>query len=228
MAEGYHTEEEQVEALKKWWAENGKSTLVSIVVAIAAVLGWQGYQKQQQARVEEASVMYQNMLTAAHGSNGQPTATQITTANYLAETLKHDFPSSTYAQFAALYRARFAVDANDFATAEQELRWVLNTAAVPAMLIETRLRLARILYAEQKYDEALAQLQGDASGYAASYEEIKGDIYQARGDKAQALAAYQKAIEINNNAEQRATNRLLEIKLEQLTSAMGSTAGKDA
>ena len=32
--EQYRTEEEQVEALKKWWEENGRSTIVAVIVAL--------------------------------------------------------------------------------------------------------------------------------------------------------------------------------------------------
>ena len=33
--EEYRTEEEQVEALRRWWNENGRSTIVAIIVALA-------------------------------------------------------------------------------------------------------------------------------------------------------------------------------------------------
>ena len=47
MSDSYRTEEEQVEALKAWWRENGKSTVVAIAMAVMGVFGWQGWQKQQ-------------------------------------------------------------------------------------------------------------------------------------------------------------------------------------
>jgi len=34
--ESYRTEEEQVEALKRWWKENGTGILVAILLAVAA------------------------------------------------------------------------------------------------------------------------------------------------------------------------------------------------
>ena len=42
MAE-LRTEEEQVEALKSWWKENGKSLIMGVVIAVAAVFGWRGW-----------------------------------------------------------------------------------------------------------------------------------------------------------------------------------------
>ena len=43
--ESYRTEEEQVEALRRWWNENGRSTLFVIVVVLAGTFGWQGWQR---------------------------------------------------------------------------------------------------------------------------------------------------------------------------------------
>lgn len=228
MAEGYQTEEEQIEALKKWWRENGKSTLVSIVVAVALVFGWQGYQKQRQAAVESASVIFQNIVTAANASNGQPTEKQIATASHLAETLIKDYPDSTYAQFAALYKAQFAVDDNKLEEAEKQLRWVLERASMPEILLQTRLRLARVLYARDEFDQALDQLQGDAAGYAAGYEEVRGDIYRAKGEEEKALAAYEKADKLNSEAASPVNNPLLKIKLQHQRSVVGSQPDKVA
>jgi len=216
MAESYQTEDEQVEALKKWWKENGKSTLLTIIVAIAAVFGYQGWEKQQQAEVDAASAIYQNLLTATGGQNGIATATQTATANHLADTLKSDFPSSTYARFAALYKAKLAVDAKDLTGAEQELQWVLASGPSAEITLQAKLRLSRVLSAQGQYDEALAQLQGDTGTYATAYEEAKGDIYVAQGNNADAALAYQKALELQQQGTNPGSNPLLSLKIQQL------------
>ena len=220
MSQEYSTDEEQVEALKRWWRENGKSTVISIVIAISGVLGWQGWQKQQQAEVEAASAVYQNMLTVVES---QPmTDEQRATANHLAETLKKDFPSSTYARFAAFYKAKFAVEGKDLDAAETELRWVLASNASAEINVQAKLRLARIQYAKQELDAALATLEGDTLGYAVAFEELRGDIYNAKGDVSQARLAYQKAIELSQQAENPITNPLLKLKAEQLAGSEGA------
>ena len=48
--EPYNTEEEQVEALRRWWDENGRSTIAAIVIALAAGFGWQAWQKHDQGQ----------------------------------------------------------------------------------------------------------------------------------------------------------------------------------
>lgn len=229
MSGSYQSEEEQVEALKRWWAENGKSTVVGVVVAVAAVFGWQGYQKQQQAKVDVASVTYQNMVTAAFGANGQPDEKQIATAVHLAEGLKQDFPKTTYAQFAALYKARFAVEAGKLDDAEAELRWALERAQEPEIALQIKLRLARVLYARGELEAALEYLQQDnAEGYASGFEEVKGDIYHAQGQNELALSAYEKALELNRTAKIPVNNPLLQLKLQQLKSLLGSPAAEAA
>ncbi|MEX2327847.1 MAG: tetratricopeptide repeat protein, partial [Pseudomonadales bacterium] len=37
------TDEEQIEAIKKWWDENGKSILIGIVLALGGVFGYQAW-----------------------------------------------------------------------------------------------------------------------------------------------------------------------------------------
>ena len=161
MSDSYRTEEEQVEALKAWWRENGKSTVVAIALAVMGVFGWQGWQKQQQADQSTASAIYQNLLTAANGDNGQATLAQIATANHLADTLKADYTGTTYAHFAALYKAKFAVDDNDLNAAAAELQWVLDNGAMDEVRIQARLRLAKVLLAEGQMDEAMKLTIGE-------------------------------------------------------------------
>ncbi|MYE24023.1 MAG: tetratricopeptide repeat protein, partial [Gammaproteobacteria bacterium] len=37
------TDEEQAERLKKWWDANGVSLIVTLVLAVGAVIGWRYY-----------------------------------------------------------------------------------------------------------------------------------------------------------------------------------------
>lgn len=222
MSEGYRTEEEQVEALKNWWNESGKSTVLWIVVAIVGVLGWQGWQKQQQSSREAASAVYQSFLTAVdQGEKG------MVTANHLAQTLRDEFSSSTYAQYAALYQARFAVEKNDLEAAEQHLNWVLAEKPEDEIRLQANLRLARLKYAAGQYDEAMGLLNTDAQGFAASYSEAKGDILKAKGDLQQALEAYLNAQSLSLARQYPTENTVLQIKIQQLQSQLATNADSE-
>ena len=50
----YLTEEEQVEAFKNWWAENGLRLLAVGVLIIGGYFGWQGWEKSQAEKAEKA------------------------------------------------------------------------------------------------------------------------------------------------------------------------------
>jgi predicted negative regulator of RcsB-dependent stress response len=221
MSESYRTEEEQVEALKNWWKESGRSILAWIVAAIIAVFGWQAWQKQQQSSQEAASAVYQNLLSAVANKEDS------VTAPHLAETLRNDFSGTAYSHFAALYQAQFAVEANDLAAAESHLDWVLEQSATAEVHIQATLRLARLKYAQEKYDEALLLLETDPQGFAASYEEVKGDILRAQGNLQEAMAAYLKAQSLGLSQQVPVKNSVLLIKLQQLQSELGAQGEAD-
>lgn len=218
MAE-LRTEEEQVQALKNWWAENGKSLLLGIAVALAAVLAWKGWQEQQAAEAENASVLYQNLLEAVVGSVGpQQDEAQSATALHLAEQLKTDYDSTAYANYAALIMARVAIDQNKPEQALTELDWVLAHQPSESMFILATLRKARVIASQGDLDKALSIVKAaPIGGYKASIEELRGDLLLAKGEDAQARIAYQSALD----AADAGTRPLLEMKLNDLSAEEG-------
>ena len=220
--ETYKTEEEQLEALKRWFRENGRHVVTGALIAAVAAFGVYSWQQRQQHRADTASADYQNLLQAMrmleiNAADPAKNKEHIATAQHLAETLKADFESSTYAQFAALFKAKLAVEANDLAQAETELKWVLAHKPSDELKALTRLRLARVLHAKGDDDGALAQLDESAAGsYASAYLQLKGDIAQARGDLDAARSAYLRAQELEKKMTAPITDPLLEMKLRDL------------
>ena len=184
------TEEEQVEALRRWWDENGRSTLIAIGLALAAVFGWQWYGEHVENQREAASNIYQAMLNSVQGPEAGDE--QRMTLRSYAKRLKEEFPGSTYAQFAALQLARDAVQSGELESAESELRWVLAKAdAGSDIALVAQLRLARVVAAKGDADGALALLAGEQSGaYAAAYATARGDVLLAQGRETEAREAY--------------------------------------
>ncbi len=212
--ETYRTEEEQVEALKKWWDENGRSTIAAVVLALAAGFGWQGWQEHQRGQAEAASLLYEEMMQAV-GQSAE--GSQADTLKTTGERLKNDYPSSTYAQFAALHLARIAVVDGRLEDAEAELRWVLtkNPAAEVALLAE--LRLARVKAARGETQAALDILTAAEPGsFAAAYAEAEGDLYLDLGDTDKAIAAYERALGLAA-ASGGGASEALRLKLSSLT-----------
>lgn len=192
--ESYSTEEEQVEAIRRWWDENGKSTIVAIVVALSAGFGWQAWKGHEAQQGEVASSIYQSMLENLDSENR--TVVQLETATDLAAQLKTEFSSTSYAQFAALHLASQAVSQDQLPEAETQLRWVLSKAGKGSDVAQvTELRLARVLAASGKADQALEILQSTGTvSYAASYAVAKGDVLLQLGRKDEARDAYTDAL----------------------------------
>lgn len=190
--ESYRTEEEQVEALRRWWSENGRSTIIAIILALGLGFGYQGYQNYEVENAEGASDLYQRMLQAFSAPALSPEQQEI--ALQLAAQLKADYSGSTYAQFASLQLARVAVMQNNLPEAQAELRWVLGKADKGSDIARiAQLRLARVLAASGEADQALSILgQGGEGPYKASYAVARGDVLLSldRNDEAsEAFAA---------------------------------------
>jgi len=211
------TEEEQLEALKRWWNENGKATLVGVVLAVGGYFGWQGWQDHQRSQAESASLIYQNLVEATITTAGESLAEdKRATAAHLAGQLKSDYRGSQYAQNAALFMAKLAVEANELDKAVEELNWVLDQNPSQGIELLTRLRLARVQASQGAYDKALAILAAaEPETFAAAFAEVRGDIYLAQGKTSEARGAYQLAL--NSLLEQQANRRLLlQMKLDDL------------
>ena len=192
--ESYRTEEEQVEALRRWWSENGRSTIIAIILALGLGFGYQGYQNYEVENAEGASDLYQRMLQAFSAPALSPEQQEI--AVQLAAQLKADYSGSTYAQFASLQLARVAVAQNNLAEAQVELRWVLGKADKGSdVALIAQLRLARVLAASGEANQALSILeQGGEGPYQASYAVARGDVLLSLDRNEEASEAYTAAL----------------------------------
>ncbi|NRA22821.1 MAG: tetratricopeptide repeat protein [Oceanospirillaceae bacterium] len=211
------TDEEQVEALKTWWKENGKSLVIMIVVALVAVYGFKAWQQQAIDTSEKASAMYQQLIDVVVPTAGANSSENVATSKHLAETLRQEYGDSQYAKFSALLMAKVAVNAGDFDKAEEELDWLLSVAEKPMLISIVSIRKAQILAEQDKFSEALALLKNvSIEALKVQSMELEGDIYLAQGDKSKARSAYEKAIAINS-----ASTPILSMKLNDLTTEEG-------
>lgn len=210
------TDEEQIEALKRWWSKNGTSTIIIVVLAIAAALGYQAWQRHQRDTGQVASGLYQQLLDAVAMDSPlkQPDKAQIATAKRLALQLEDSHSGSTYAHLAAMYLAKLAVDDGDLDSAAQQLNWALGHGLDRSLVTIVKMRLARVQLAQKQPAEALKTLGDVEPGqYRPSYDQLKGDIYRDMGDKEKAREAYQRAV---NALGQGQARPLLQMKLDEL------------
>ena len=202
----YRTDEEQAEALKKWWNENGKFIIAGVVIGIGAIFGWRGYNTHQAQQAVEASVLYEQMIIASREDDSENVAVY---ANRILENYK----SSTYATFATLMLAKQAAETGELDEAETHLRWVLNNSSQEELEHVARLRLARVLIAGEKLDQADKTLKVSNTGdFSSRYEELRGDILVKQNRVDEARQAYEKALA--NSAD--GNNPILQMKLDDL------------
>lgn len=211
------TEEEQLERLKRWWADNGRSVVIGVVLAVVGYFGWQGWQAQQQQTREEASMLYDDLVEAATTEEGEAqTPEQYAKAAEFAEQLKSDYSGLLYASDAALLMAKVAVEHGKLEDAEANLRWVLEENPEGALNLLARLRLAQVLYGQGAYDQALTTLNGVEPGkYAAAFSELRGDVLMAQQQPAKARAAYQTAL-TELLPDQSSRREIIQMKLDDI------------
>ena len=184
------TEEEDIQQIKEWWQRNGKPLLAGGALALIAMFGWNSWQDRQARQAEAASMLFQQLIEATLQSKDVDAAR----VNELADRLNKEHADSQYALYASLLRVRTAVDTAHLDDAASELRGLLNRKLDAATSELVRQRLARVLAAQDKNDEALGLLAGDAvPAFVAGREELRGDLLVRLGRKAEARTAYEKA-----------------------------------
>lgn len=217
MAE-HLSDEEQLQALKNWWKDNGTSLVSAILIGLIAYFGFQWWQNNQRQQAEQASAVYSQLLEVVEVTVDQPLSDdQKATAAFLIKQLQDDYSSSQYAINASLFAAKVAVESGDLAGAEEALTWALENAN-DNMKTLTKLRLARVYLASEKLDEALSlfdEESAESEAFTSLIDELKGDIFLAKGDISAARAAYVKAQESMGDAPS-FRQRLLPIKIANL------------
>ena len=204
----YTTEEQQVAAIKKWWHENKWSLIGGVVIGVGALWGGRAWLDNQQNYSEAASTIYQLMLDDVSQGKNDDAATQ-------GAQLLGQFSDTAYSALAALMMAKIKQEDGDAAAASAHLRWALDNSKEDAVRHEARLRLAKLMMAEKKYDEALNFLDGiDAGVYESTYEQLKGDLYVAMGQPESARSAFMRALA--SAAPEERGRELLQIKLDNL------------
>ena len=112
----------------------------------------------------------------------------------MANTLKKDFAGTHYAQYGRLFVAKVAVEAGKLDDAASELQAIVDKPADDSLAELARQRLARVLAAQDKVEDALKLLDAKvAPAFVASREELKGDLLVQLGRADDAHAAYEKA-----------------------------------
>jgi len=203
-------EEENIEAIKKWWHENWKQLALLVVIVFPSYVGWQLWQNSQATEAETASDLYEEVLLLAISEPGVPVTEQESLRILdLFELLKADYPSSVYALYGALFAAQQSVNANDLGAAEESLQWMLDnrqdslfSRTDEGLILTANLRLGRVILAKGESERALNLVNSiDPKTFEAGFAELRGDIYATMGRIVDARDAYIAAQEAGSNTE---------------------------
>jgi predicted negative regulator of RcsB-dependent stress response len=203
-------EEETIEALKKWWEENGKQLMLAVVVIVGGYGGWTFWQNSQIAQSNAASDLYEEILVlvntdpaaTVNGANAQPIID-------LAMELRQEHGTTSYSRFAALFAAQQQVLGSDLEAAEESLRWILDNPREGLLVspdiglqLTTTLRLGRVLLAKGDNEAALVVATSIApEDFEAGFAELQGDIYLALGRTLEARESYQAAQQVGSSSD---------------------------
>nr|WP_297458931.1 tetratricopeptide repeat protein [uncultured Halomonas sp.] len=200
MAE-LRTEEEQLEAFKRWWKENGTSLIVGVVIAIVAVVGWKAWQSYQANQAEAASMRYQQLLSLAAQPSLEGDA--LAQAQQLIGEINDENGDTLYADLATLIEARLMVVEDDNAAAIGALETLIKRTQRDYLKGLARLRLARLQLAEGDAEAALASLEaGVPDSLGAQRADTRGDVLLALGREDDAREAYRTAMTLSRETGQ--------------------------
>ena len=212
-------EEETIEALKKWWDENGKQLVVIAVFVFGGYGGWSLWQNSQVTASEQASDLYEEILELSLVSPGEST-TQEERADIIniSNELMVSHSGSVYAYYGALFAAQQQVSEGNLDAAEEALTWVLQNPQASlfdsedeGLVLTVTLRLARIVLSKDEAERALELVNSVIPGpFEAGYAELRGDIYVAMDRNLDARDAYVAAQQAGSVSE------MLQMKLSEL------------
>lgn len=203
----YLTEEERVEALKRWWKENARSVFFGVGFGALIVAGWNVWQSRQQQTAAQASAVFQQLLKADEDKQSEA-------ALKLSERLAEQFPATSYALYGRLFSAKYKAELGDLAGARDALLTLLANSKDENVQALARLRAAQVMLSLKQQDAALKLLEAPeakvASTYQGLYAELKGDLLVALARNEEARAAYQQAKQLGQ------ASPVLELKLQDL------------
>ncbi len=207
------SEKEQVEALKKWWKDNGSSIITGVLLGVSILLGGKAWFSYQETQVLSASNTYAQMMVAADRDDTEMVRDQ-------ANQLITNYSGSAYASLASLLLAKLAVQDKELPAAQAQLQWALDHADSKEIQHTARMRLVRVMIDQEQYEAAASLLSAltEPGAYRYLYTELEGDLALAQDQPAKAAQAYEEALE---QMPAQASNRaFLTAKYENVTGAV--------
>lgn len=204
--EVYTNENDQVDAIKRFFVDNGVALIVGLVIGVGAILGWNYWQSHKTNVLQESAQKFESISAQLHTGSAQGIEAA---QKFAAET------DDVYSAMIGLEIAQVSVDKGELANAEKALADALTKAKTDDMQDLINLRLARVQLAQGNADAALSSIANiKAKSWQAAAQYIRGDALLQKGDNAGAKAAYTQGLESEGSQSLRS---LLTLKLNNVS-----------
>lgn len=198
-------EEQEINQLKDWWKENGKTIIVAFILGVGGMFGWRYWQSHQAEQIAQASTQYDTLINSVQQDE------QTKKANI--EQFVQANSKTAYAVFALLDEAKKATEKQDFSAAEANLNQALTQSQDEVLTSIVALRLSAVQFQLGQLDNALSTLnQVKGESFNARKAILTGDIQVAKGDKVAAKNSFEQAQQSGSQLEQ----QMAKMKLNNL------------
>ena len=183
------SEKEQIQYIREWWRENRFYILIFGALVIGSVTGTNTWKSSALDNQLKASSLYESLAVEISENN-------LESGSKIAEEIYTDHADSIYADQARLAMAYFYMSQSRDEDAAIELRLLINNPDNPEIALIGRMRLAKVLLYQSKYQEVLDLLEGSVGhAFETKYSELIGDAYYGLEDYANAEFSYMSALQ---------------------------------
>ena len=204
----FDNDEQQSEHFKNFYNLHKFKIFSAIAVFLVAFFAYQYLESVNQSNDEKASQLFQDIIVSKIGN--------IDEIKSKVGELQNDFSNSPYAARASIYYSKLLVETGDYTAAAKELIWASGENIEPSIQSMANYLLGSLYLVEKKLDEALEVADKIITdGYIGLANDLKGDIYLAKGDKENAIKSYELAL--NYFGGQGELHKVIENKLNSIS-----------
>jgi len=204
----FDNDEQQSEYFKNFYNFHKVKIFSAVAIFLLAFFTYQYLKGVNESKDQEASQLFQDVLVSKIDN--------IDEIKSKVGELQNDFSNSPYAARASIYYSKLLVEAGDYTAAAKELIWAAGENIEPSIQSMANYLLGNLYLVEKKLDEALEVANKIITdGYIGLANDLKGDIYLAKGDKENAIKSYELAL--NYFGGQGEFHKVIENKLNSIS-----------
>jgi len=204
----FDNDEQQSEHFKNFYNLHKVKIFSAIAVFLVAFFAFQYIESINQSNDEESSQLFQDILVSK--------ISNIDEVKSKVGVLQSNFSNSPYAARASIYYSKLLVEAGDYTAAAKELIWASGEDIEPSIQSMANYLLGNLYLVEKKLDKALEVANKIITdGYIGLANDLKGDIYLAKGDNENAIKSYELAL--NYFDGQGELHKVIENKLNSIS-----------